>query len=278
MGLRRTQNRCTTYADQPNPRRKPMDHDPAILATGLTKSFGSSTVLDGIDLQVPRGSVFALLGPNGAGKTTMVRILSTLLRPDAGRASGCRVRRAARARRGAPADQPDRAERRDRRAADRRGEPAHDGSALRVEPAATPGAGPPICSRSSTCPMPGDARSSKYSGGMRRRLDLAAGLVGRPSVIFLDEPTTGSGPAEPAGDVADPRRVRDHRGHRLPDHPVPGGGRSARRPHRGDERRRRSWRRAPRRRSRRRSPTSDWRSRWPTPRRWTPPSTGSAPG
>ena len=70
-----------------------MDHDPAILATGLTKSFGSSTVLDGIDLQVPRGSVFALLGPNGAGKTTIVRILATLLRPDAGTAPGGRLRR-----------------------------------------------------------------------------------------------------------------------------------------------------------------------------------------
>ena len=62
------------------------DSPPAIQATGLTKSYGGRTVLNGVDLSVPAGTVFALLGPNGAGKTTMVRILATLLRPDAGTA------------------------------------------------------------------------------------------------------------------------------------------------------------------------------------------------
>ena len=167
-----------------------MDHDPAILATGLTKSFGSSTVLDGIDLQVPRGSVFALLGPNGAGKTTIVRILSTLLRPDAGRASvaGFDVLR-------------DRGEVRRRISL--------TGQSVAIDELQTGEENLRMMARLSGL-NPRDSRRRatdllaqfdlsdagrravvKYSGGMRRRLDLAAGLVGRPSVIFLDEPTTG---------------------------------------------------------------------------------------
>ena len=76
-----------------------MDH-PAILAEGLVKNFGDVNALDGVDLAVPAGTVLGLLGPNGAGKTTAVRILTTILRPDAGRADGARRRRVRRA----PAD------------------------------------------------------------------------------------------------------------------------------------------------------------------------------
>ena len=167
-----------------------MDHDPAILATGLTKSFGSSTVLDGIDLQVPRGSVFALLGPNGAGKTTIVRILSTLLRPDAGRASvaGFDVLR-------------DRGEVRRRISLTGQSVAIDDlqtGEENLRMMARLAGLNPRDSRRRATDLLAqfdlsdaGRRAVVKYSGGMRRRLDLAAGLVGRPSVIFLDEPTTG---------------------------------------------------------------------------------------
>ena len=167
-----------------------MDHDPAILATGLTKSFGSTTVLDGIDLQVPRGSVFALLGPNGAGKTTMVRILSTLLRPDAGRASvaGFDVLR-------------ERGEVRRRISLTGQSVAIDDlqtGEENLRMMARLAGLNPRDSRRRATDLLAqfdlsdaGRRAVAKYSGGMRRRLDLAAGLVGRPSVIFLDEPTTG---------------------------------------------------------------------------------------
>ena len=167
-----------------------MDHDPAILATGLTKSFGSTTVLDGIDLQVPRGSVFALLGPNGAGKTTMVRILSTLLRPDAGRASvaGFDVLR-------------ERGEVRRRISLTGQSVAIDDlqtGEENLRMMARLAGLNPRDSRRRAADLLAqfdlsdaGRRAVAKYSGGMRRRLDLAAGLVGRPSVIFLDEPTTG---------------------------------------------------------------------------------------
>ncbi|MEV4510084.1 ATP-binding cassette domain-containing protein [Dactylosporangium sp. NPDC049525] len=165
----------------------------AITSSGLRKSFGDHVVLDGIDLDVPRGTVFSLLGPNGSGKTTTVRILSTLIRPDGGQASvaGHDLDREAGAVRAAigvtgqfsavdglltgeenlllMADlhHLGRAEGR-RRAADLLGR--FDLRDAAKKTAAT------------------------YSGGMRRRLDLAMTLVGDPSVIFLDEPTTGLDP------------------------------------------------------------------------------------
>ena len=100
---------------------------PVVVARGLRKSYGDLTVLDGVDLDVAQGEVLALLGPNGAGKTTTVRILSTLLRPDAGTAyvAGQRRRRAGRG--GPRGDQPHWAVRGRRRAADRRREPAAHG-------------------------------------------------------------------------------------------------------------------------------------------------------
>ena len=165
------------------------DH-PAIEATGLTKTYGSTTVLGGVDLRVAPGSVFSLLGPNGAGKTTMVRILSTLLRPDGGQArvAGFDIVR-------------DR--HRVRRSISLTGQyAALDGlqtgaENLRMMARLSGLRGADARRRADDLLerfgliQAGRRRVATYSGGMRRRLDLAASLVGRPSVIFLDEPSTG---------------------------------------------------------------------------------------
>jgi len=164
-----------------------------IEARGLVKSFGSARALAGLDLTVLAGTTMCLLGPNGAGKTTAVRVLSTLLRPDAGRASvaghdvvaeGAAVRR----RIGMSGQYVSvdecltgranlvmigRLSRLARREAKHRA--AGLLAALDLERAA-------------------DRPVRTYSGGMRRRLDLAASLLGQPSVLFLDEPTTGLDP------------------------------------------------------------------------------------
>ena len=167
-----------------------MSEELAIYASGLVKSYGDVRVLDGLDLSVPRGSVFALLGPNGAGKTTIVRILATLSRPDAGQArvAGFDVVR-------------DR--HRVRRSISLTGQfAALDGAQTGEENLRMMGALARLpraeARRRATelleqFDLTGAARRrvSTYSGGMRRRLDLAASLVGRPSVIFLDEPSTG---------------------------------------------------------------------------------------
>ncbi|GAA1741683.1 ATP-binding cassette domain-containing protein [Luedemannella helvata] len=166
---------------------------PAITAAGLRKRYGDTVVLDGVDLSIAPGEVFALLGPNGAGKTTTVRILSTLIRADGGTASVG----------GADLARDPEAVRRmigvtgqfsaidalftgeenllimadlchlDRRAGRRRAAELLDRFDL------TDAARKPAVT---------------YSGGMRRRLDLAMTLVGHPRVIFLDEPTTGLDP------------------------------------------------------------------------------------
>jgi ABC-2 type transport system ATP-binding protein len=167
-----------------------MSEDIAIQASGLVKSYGAARVLDGLDLRVPRGSVFALLGPNGAGKTTTVRILATLSRPDAGQArvAGFDVVR-------------DRA--RVRRSISLTGQFAALDEAqtgeenLRMMGALARLPRTPARRRAAELlgqfdlTGAGRRRVSTYSGGMRRRLDLAASLVGHPSVIFLDEPSTG---------------------------------------------------------------------------------------
>jgi ABC-2 type transport system ATP-binding protein len=174
--------------------------EPAIAVTGLRKSFGDHVVLDGLDLTVPRGTVFALLGANGAGKTTTVKILSTLIRADAGdaRVAGHDLTREPDAVRAAigvtgqfsavdnlltgrenlllMADLHHLA----------RGEGRRRVAQLLEQFDLVEAAGKPV---------------STYSGGMRRRLDLAMTLVGSPRVIFLDEPTTG----------LDPRSRRDMR-------------------------------------------------------------------
>jgi ABC-2 type transport system ATP-binding protein len=165
----------------------------AIVATGLRKSFGDKLVLDGVDLDVAEGTVFALLGPNGAGKTTIVHILSTLLPADAGtlRIAGH--------------------------------DPTVDGDAVRAaigvtgQFAAVDGL---LTGEENLILMAdlhrlgraegrrraaellerfdlvdaGNRPAATYSGGMRRRLDIAMTLVGEPRIIFLDEPTTGLDP------------------------------------------------------------------------------------
>ncbi|MGI8753004.1 MAG: ATP-binding cassette domain-containing protein [Acidimicrobiales bacterium] len=167
--------------------------EPAIHARGVCKSFGEHAVLDAVDLTVAEGTIFALLGPNGAGKTTMVRILSTLIRADAGdsRVGGHDV-----------ATDPDgvravigvtgqfsavdnllTGEENLRLMADLR----HLGRAAGRRRIAE------LLERFDLTDA-ADKPLSTYSGGMRRRLDLAMSLVGNPTVIFLDEPTTGLDP------------------------------------------------------------------------------------
>ena len=165
----------------------------AITATGLRRSFGEHLVLDGVDLDVPERSVFALLGPNGAGKTTVVNILSTLLRADAGelRVAGHD-----------PATDPDAV----RAAIGVTGQFAAVDNLLtgmenlllmadlhrlsridgRVRAAE-------LLERFDLTEAAG-RQASSYSGGMRRRLDIAMTLMGSPRIIFLDEPTTGLDP------------------------------------------------------------------------------------
>jgi ABC-2 type transport system ATP-binding protein len=162
----------------------------AIEATGLTKSYGKLDVLTGVDLAVPAGSVFSLLGPNGAGKTTAVRILATLLRPDGGQArvAGYDVVRQRRQVRGAVSLTGQYA------AVDELQTGAENlrmmGRLSGLGSAAATRRAVELLERFDLAAA-GNRRAGTYSGGMRRRLDLAAGLVGSPSVIFLDEPTTG---------------------------------------------------------------------------------------
>jgi ABC-2 type transport system ATP-binding protein len=165
----------------------------AIRATGLRKSFGDQLVLDGIDLEVAEGTVFALLGPNGAGKTTTVHILSTLIRADGGevRVGGHDVARDPDAVRAAigvtgqmtAVDNLLTGEENLLLMADLR----HLGRAEGRRRAAE---------LLEQFDLTGAAKkpAQTYSGGMRRRLDLAMGLVGDPRIIFLDEPTTGLDP------------------------------------------------------------------------------------
>ncbi|HEY2792058.1 MAG TPA: ATP-binding cassette domain-containing protein [Micromonosporaceae bacterium] len=167
--------------------------DYAIQAEGLVKRFGTTVAVDGVDLAVRPGTVYGLLGPNGAGKTTVVRMLATLLRPDAGRATieGFDIARDAN---------------------EVRSRIGLTGQYAAVDEDLTGFENLLMIGRLLELPKPtaklrsrellerfelaeaGDRSVRTYSGGMRRRLDLAATLVSRPSVLFLDEPTTGLDP------------------------------------------------------------------------------------
>jgi oleandomycin transport system ATP-binding protein len=168
-----------------------MDH--AIWAEGLVKRFGDTTALAGVDLAVRTGTVLGLLGPNGAGKTTTVRILATLLQPDAGRASvgGYDVVRDAH---------------RVRQLIGLTGQYASVdetltgaenllliGRLLGVPRADAKARARDLLARFDLSDT-ADRAAKTYSGGMRRRLDLAASLVGRPRMLYLDEPTAGLDP------------------------------------------------------------------------------------
>jgi oleandomycin transport system ATP-binding protein len=169
--------------------------DLAIEATGLTKSFGDTRALAGVDLAARKGTVLGVLGPNGAGKTTAVRVLATLLRADSGtaRVNGFDVR-----------TQADKV----------RGSIGLTGQFASVDDDLTGTQNlvmigqlldlPKKAARARAAELlawfdlseAANKQAKTYSGGMRRRLDLAASLVGRPPVIFLDEPTTGLDPAK----------------------------------------------------------------------------------
>ncbi len=168
-----------------------MTTEPAIQIAGITKSYGDNAVLRGVDFDVARGSIFALLGSNGAGKTTTVRILATLLKGDAGTATvnGFDV-----------ATQP----------ADVRESISLTGQFAAVDEILTGRENLVLVAKLRHVDDPGDVadgllarfsltdagsrRVATYSGGMRRRLDIAMSLIGNPPVVFLDEPTTGLDP------------------------------------------------------------------------------------
>ncbi|MDX6209567.1 MAG: type transport system ATP-binding protein [Frankiales bacterium] len=165
----------------------------AIETVGLTKSYAGTRVLDGLDLRVEAGGVFALLGPNGAGKTTTVRILATVTQADAGQArvAGHDVttarhevrRRISLTGQYAALDEAQTGAENLRMVGRLLGLSGAQARARAAE-----------LLRSFDLFDASDRRVRTYSGGMRRRLDLAAGLVGHPEVIFLDEPTTGLDP------------------------------------------------------------------------------------
>ncbi|EFL15818.1 daunorubicin resistance protein DrrA family ABC transporter ATP-binding protein [Streptomyces sp. C] len=168
-------------------------NDHALYARALTKSYGGTRVLDGLDLAVPRGSVLALLGPNGAGKTTTVRILATLTAPDSGTArvaghdiAGARAlvrERIALTGQFAALDDLQTGAETLRMTGRLTGLSARDARDRAAE----------LLERFGLTEVAGTLTKT-YSGGIRRRLDLAASLVGRPEVLFLDEPTTGLDP------------------------------------------------------------------------------------
>src|SRR5690242_4563096 len=168
-------------------------NEPAIRVDGLVKTFGATTALASVDLEVRRGSVLGLLGPNGSGKTTTVRVLSTLLRPDGGRATvlghdvvaeapAVRLRIGLTGQYAAVDDALSGVE--NLRLIGRLLDLSRRDARRRTDE---------LIERFGLSEAAG-RRVKTYSGGMRRRLDLAASLVGRPDVLFLDEPTTGLDP------------------------------------------------------------------------------------
>ncbi|MEV6134951.1 ATP-binding cassette domain-containing protein [Nocardia sp. NPDC051990] len=165
----------------------------AIAVSGLRKTYGDKVVLDGIDLDVPAGTIFSLLGPNGAGKTTTVNVLSTLIKADGGsvRVAGHDVATEAKAVRAAigvtgqfaAVDELLTGQENLQLMVDLNGVSGKDGKRTVTE----------LLDRFDLVEA-AHKPASTYSGGMRRKLDLAMTLVGNPQIIFLDEPTTGLDP------------------------------------------------------------------------------------
>src|SRR4051812_19705037 len=185
------------------------DRSPAVEVEGLVREFkGGIRAVDGLDLEVRAGEIYGFLGPNGAGKTTVVRILTTLLRPTSGRAlvaghdvvqEGDAVRRSI----GVALQEA---------AID----PLMTGRELLRMQGALHGLRGPEARERATALLDrvglteaGDRRVGGYSGGMRRRLDLALALVHRPQVLFLDEPTTGLDPTSRAALWREVRALND---------------------------------------------------------------------
>jgi ABC-2 type transport system ATP-binding protein len=173
-------------------------HEIAVKATGLTKSFGDTKAVVGIDLEVTRGTVTALLGPNGAGKTTMVRMLTTLLKPDGGVAlvGGVDVAKDPNAvRRKIGLTGQDTAVddlltgRENLILIARLARMTKEDAELRADE---------LLKRFDLHDA-ADRKADTYSGGMRRRLDLAASMIADPAILFLDEPTTGLDPRSRIG-------------------------------------------------------------------------------
>ncbi len=172
-------------------KRHQQDADPAIRVRGLEKSFKDVDVLRGVDLDVARGSILALLGSNGAGKTTAVKILATLTRADSGTVTvnGFDL-----------ATQPEKV----RESISLTGQFAAVDEVLsgrenlalmaRLRHLPDPGTVADDMLTRFSLTEAGDRKAGSYSGGMRRRLDIAMSLVGDPPIIFLDEPTTGLDP------------------------------------------------------------------------------------
>jgi ABC-2 type transport system ATP-binding protein len=167
--------------------------EPTVEACGLRKAFGGVQALDGLSLAVPAGSVLGLLGPNGSGKTTTVSILATLLRPDAGRAivggldvvtQAARVRQVIGLAGQFAAVDPNLTGRENLRLIGRLSRIGRSQARVRADE---------LLDRFGLSAAAGRLVRG-YSGGMRRRLDVAAALLHRPAVLFLDEPTTGLDP------------------------------------------------------------------------------------
>jgi ABC-2 type transport system ATP-binding protein len=167
--------------------------EPRIVADSIVRHFGDVKALDGVSLSVEAGTIYGLLGPNGAGKTTLIRVLATLLKPDSGSGFVAGVDVVA---------HPDRA----RRSLGLAGQTAAVdkfltgrenlemvGHLYHLPSREVKQRASEVLDRIDLMDS-GDRPVSTYSGGMRRRLDLAASLVGRPEVLFLDEPTTGLDP------------------------------------------------------------------------------------
>ena len=207
----------------------------AIQAEGLVKRFGDTTALAGVDLAVRPGTVLGVLGPNGAGKTTAVRILATLLRPDAGQATAS----------AGSTSSSDAAE--VRRLIGLTGQYASVdedltgtenlvliGQLLDLRRARRQGAARAELLAEFDLTEAGDRPAKTYSGGMRRRLDLAASLVGRPVGDLPRRADHRPRPGQARGRVGMVRELGRRRRHRAADHAVPGGGRRARRRDLGD--------------------------------------------